>query len=158
MIKFKYILVLFLVFSSFAYAEEINWKFSCKDFTDKSLKKVSVKELNNTIIIGSCFYQNNEIDDVAELKDIFPDGMTGVTFKNCNLDNVYIPVGNTLIDCVNKLIKKQNDGFHWKIDKKSNKFEKPINELFFDEQGWSKDPKDIPEKKESKIDGIKENK
>lgn len=155
MTKLKYIWILFLIPVLAFGAEDRNKKYSTKDFTNKSFLKVPAEEFNNTIIYGSCFFQYLDLDDKAELVKIFPDGITGVTFKFCNLDNVFVPEGNVLVNSINKLIKQQNDNYMWELDKKDKKPKKPISEFEFDKQGWSKDPKDIPKEwkpKEAKDD------
>jgi hypothetical protein len=119
----------------------INEKYSFIDCTGQSLKKVSTSELNNTTIKGTCFSQ--EEPDT----DIFPAGMTGLTFEGCNLENVVIPSGNIAAkDCVTWRVKVQNDGMFWEIDK-SNQPITPADEVTFDKFGISKDPKDIPASK-----------
>ena len=105
---------------------------------------VPVEEFNNTTIKGSCFFQAFPLESKKEPVDIFPDGMTGVTFIACNLDNVWIPPGNTLIDCTNKWIVLKNDGYNWEKDKSTKKPKKPVADFFYDKNGWSKNPKDIP--------------
>jgi len=68
----------------------INEKYSFKDFTDKSLKNIDSEELNDSLIVGSCFAQE-VLGDTPMLIDIFPSDMTGVHFERCNLINVFIP-------------------------------------------------------------------
>ncbi len=131
---------------SVACAEEINKKYSYKDFTGVSFKDIPVEEFNNTIIVGSCFWQQwYEGEEVV--KDIFPDGIIGVEFRKCNLDNVYIDeTKNTIVDGTHKKIKPQNDWADWIVDDDG----KPIELLYKDnrlEKGLSIDPKDIPKKR-----------
>ena len=135
-----------------------NDKYSFGDFMGQSLRDVPVKELNDTEIVGSCFYQEDKPDAF-----VFPDGMKGVTFRRCNLDNVYIPPGNTVVTegweaCCQKRIMVQPptpkakpdkddppDGpIDWIVDK-DNKPVEPLNKRQFEEEGRSLDPKDIPE-------------
>lgn len=47
----------------------------------------------------------------------FRKDLSGVTFIKCNLDNLIIPEGNTVIDCSQKRFCCQNDGNDWEIDK-----------------------------------------
>ena len=95
----------------------INKNYSFKNFTNQNLKDVDVNELNNTEIYGSCFYQPNQPNS-----DIFPTGMIGVTFTRCNLDNVNVPVGNTVQGCcTNKRIKQRHlDKLDWIVDENLN--------------------------------------
>ena len=82
--------------------------YSFKDFTGHSM--VLKTDLNGQTIRGSCF--SREIPD----SEVFPPDMKGVTFINCNLDNVTIPDGNTVTDCSQRRFKVQNDMNDWEID------------------------------------------
>lgn len=116
----------------------INEKYSYRDFTGQSLRDVSPEELNNTVIVGSSFYQENE-----PYKKIFPDNINGVIFRRSNLDNVYVPPGNIIEGGSHRQIKTQNDWDDWLVGKDLN----PIEPLDKEERlaaGVSVDPKDIP--------------
>lgn len=127
-----------------------NEKYSFKDFMGHSFKDKKPKEFNDTELIGSCFYQECVYDDPMVLKDIFPDGMKGVTFRRCNLDNVYIPAGNTVEpDCTHKKIKIQNDLEDWILDTTLKPVE-PMSKNDFIRLGISIAPKDIPQTKMEK--------
>lgn len=140
------------------YAKEVNVKYSYKDFMNQNFKTIPVEEFNNTIIIGSCFYQEGDPD-----ADIFPDGIVGVDFKKCNLDNVLIKEGMA-VDVTNskKKIKVQNDLADWIVEKKQSiwKAKEPLNKAKFIELGISIDPNNIPVTKldkpltESKVEEI----
>ena len=136
----------------------INRQYSFGDFMGQSLRDVPVKELNDTEIVGSCYYQEDSPDAL-----VFPDGMKGVTFRRCNLDNVYIPPGNTVITegedyCCTKRImgqpptpkaKPDKDDpsdvcVDWIVDEENRPVE-PLDKKRFIEEGRSIDPKDIPE-------------
>ena len=78
----------------------VNEKYSYKDLVDQNFTTVDAPEFNNSEIVGSNFFQYN-----APRSNVFPSDMTGVTFKNCNLDNCNIPAGNTLEKCTNLHIK-----------------------------------------------------
>lgn len=121
----------------------INEKYSYKDFTNQSFLGVDHSEFDKTEIVGSNFYQESKEGEDIE-KNIFPVGMTGVTFRKCNLDNVIVPVGNTVeTDCTKKKIKKQNDLEDWILDKNDKPVE-PVSKKMFERLGLSVDPKDLP--------------
>jgi hypothetical protein len=129
----------------------INEKYSFKGFMGQSLKGVPVEEFNNTEIKGSCFYQEAKETDVEVLSDIFPDGMVGVTFQRCNLDNVEIPAGNTIDGrCSNRKIKVQNDREDWVLSNLNAPIE-PVDKKRFLQKGKSIDPQDIPDTPMQKV-------
>ncbi len=134
-------LILLIMFCGSAFAQEINQKYSNKDFTNFVMTDADTKELNNTIIRNSCFYQDGVID-----RHIFPEKMTGVIFEDCNLDNVYIPTGNTIKGGTHKNILVQNDGSDWVLDARA-KPKEPMDKELRQTLGISIDPKDIPTKK-----------
>jgi len=103
----------------------------------KSLLDIPAKEFNNTEIIGSCFAQDNPFTDV------FPSGITGVTFVNCNLNNCNIPAGNIIQGGSNKHHKAQNDGEEWIVNNNLKPIE-PLKPKNYDTYNLSKDPKDLP--------------
>jgi len=137
------------------YDKPTNVKYSNQGFPyhDVSFKDIDPKEFNNTIIRGSCFYQEWVEGEVA--KDIFPDGMTGVVFDGCNLDNIYVDeIKNTIIKdtitrCNNRKIKVQNDWEDWELNVDLTPKE-PLNKEQRLKAGVSIDPKGIPEKKFTK--------
>ena len=117
----------------------LNKKYSFKDFMDKDLTALPASDFNNSEIVGSCFYQQAAPDT-----QVFPTGITGVTFSKDNLDNVFIPPGNTIEpDCCHRKIMVQNDLEDWEVDNSLNPL-KPINKKVFEGLGLSTDPKDIP--------------
>ena len=126
-----------------------NEKYSFKDFTHQSFRDVT-DLIPGMVIVGSCFYQENKPDS-----HIFPETMTGVTFLRCNLDNIFIPPGNTVgaiqgVESTQKRIKVQNDGYDWLLDEKHKPIE-PYDKkalLKFPEQAAGRilDPKDLPAK------------
>lgn len=117
---------------------DINPEYSFKDFTGRSglcFEKIS------GIVYASSF--GNETSD----NHIFPETISGVTFIKCNLDNVFIPSGNTIIDCSQRRFKVQNDGNDWLIDG-MDKPTLPIDHNIFIKFNLPiPDPKDIPPKK-----------
>lgn len=119
--------------------------YSRKDFTGRTL--IEATDLNGQTITGSCFSQ--ETPD----SEIFPVGMTGVTFINCNLDNVIIPDGNTVQDCSTRRFQVQNDLNDWEIDENDDPV-KLVNSVMLDKRGIDQpDPSSIPaEPVESPID------
>lgn len=132
--------------------------FSQKDFTgwdwhDRILP-------NGIVIYGSCF--SNEIPD----SKIFKPDMTGVTFVNCNLDNVSVPAGNAVVGGSTRRLKYQNDLRAWIVDG-SNKPIQLVNEKSWDKLGYSilvadipaqpiSDPKQIPIKQAVVADPVQE--
>lgn len=85
--------------------------YSRQDFTGQTLVEEVIEPQE---IIGSCFSQ--EVSN----SHIFPEDMTGVTFINCNLDNCYIPPGNTVEGGLNRQYKAMEDGLDWEIDDQGN--------------------------------------
>ena len=85
---------------------------SNKDFTGQDVSKGI--NLNNKVIHSSCFSQ--EKPDSTPFKNT----LTGCTFIMCNLDNCFIPNGNTVIDCTQKRFKVQKDGEDWYVDALNN--------------------------------------
>lgn len=95
----------------------MNKKYSFGDFLNQNFKSRPANEFDNSEIIGSCFYQEVTYGNTLPVTgiDIFPDDMTGVIFKRCNLDNVYIPAGNTVesdkgVDSSTKQIMADDEG------------------------------------------------
>ena len=152
----KLIFILLLCLPLLAYAEPpVNEKYSFKDFMGQSFKNVPAEEFNNSIIQGSCFYNEWKEGDAEIAKDIFPDGMIGVTFKRCNLDNVFVDeTKNTVIKNgydtnSNRKIQVQNDLSDWELDD-TLKPKEPLDKEQRLKAGISIDPKDIPNKKLTK--------
>ncbi len=112
---------------------DITWRN--KDFTGHDLTKKVIAP--GTVIFGSCF--SREKPD----SKVFPDSMTGVTFLFCNLDNVVIPAGCTVIACSQRRFLVQNDGCDWIVDG-TNKPVEPILKEAFIKLSISTDPAAIP--------------
>lgn len=127
----------------------VNDKYSFKGFAHHGLsfKDRPASDFNNTCIKGSSFYQEWVEGDTEIIKDIFPDGMTGVEFVRCNMDNIEVKIGNT-VDATSSRnkIKVQNDLEDWKLDSSLKALE-PMDKDRFIEEGKSIDPKDIPSEK-----------
>lgn len=52
---------------------------------------------------------------------VLPSDLTGTTFIACNLDNVLVPPGNTLINCSNRMFQANpDDGQDWLVDSDGN--------------------------------------
>ena len=125
---------------------EISEKYSFKDLTGRDLS--NEKDMNGLVIYGSCL--SHETPDA----EILPSELTGTTFIKCNLSNVFVPNGNTVIDCNIKRFKVQNDLRDWEIDSE-NKPVKVLREKFWIQQGVSIDPVDIPKAKAKDIKELK---
>lgn len=113
--------------------------YSFKDFTGWEFRsRPDYRFPPGTTIEGSCFSQDKP------KSFIFPDSMTGVRFKRCNLDNVFIPHGNTVdSSCTTRQFQVQNDLRDWEVD--DNGIPTIImNDTSWLDQGYSVDPRDIP--------------
>lgn len=111
---------------------------SLRDFTGRIF---TLDDLNGKVIYGSCF-SNTNLD-----AHIFSEGMLGVTFIKCNLDNVFIPEGNTVIDCSQRKIQVQNDGNDWEIDEDGNPIH-PVDFNIYEKFGLEIPvPSEIPNKR-----------
>lgn len=85
--------------------------YSHKDFTGRSL--VDHDDMDGKTVGGSCFSQE------APDTHVFPAGMTGVTFSYCNLDNCFIPDGNTVVGGSQRRHISNADG-DWLVDADNN--------------------------------------
>lgn len=124
---------------------DYNPEYSFKDFTGQ---KISIPD--GSVVYGSCFSQ--EIPD----NHIFSEDMKGVTFVKCNLDNVFIPEGNTVTHSTQRRFKVQNDLNDWEIDE-NNEPVRPIDFHIYEKRGLEV-PKveDIPQVKVTRpVDLIK---
>lgn len=115
----------------------INNDYSHKDFTGVSLRTRSVSGFDGSEIVGTCFSQQKPNTKV------FPDGITGVIFRGCNLDNVFIPRGNTIENSPNRNIVMQMDNMNWIVDKTGKPIEPAAKKLML-KKGMSINPKDLP--------------
>jgi hypothetical protein len=118
--------------------------FNFQDFTNADFTDRDASEFNGQTIKGSCFYrENNDPDPTVTEFDIFPAGMTGATFERCNLTNVKIPPGNTVLDdCQTIRLCRQADLELWVTDDVGNPVE-PNAKVRFEKLGLSIDPVDI---------------
>lgn len=123
----------------------MNEKYSFKDLMNQDFRNVPAEEFNNSTIRGSNLYQEWQSGDV--MKDIFPD-VAGLVFDGCNLDNVLIKDGMTILDTdsgitSNRKICVQNDREDWVLNDSLEPVE-PVNKKRFEKLGLSIDPVDIP--------------
>jgi len=133
-----------LIFPAVVFAAKLNTKYSNKDFTHKTFTDRPASEFNNSIIFNTCFYQEKDVKESKIWLKVFPDDMTGVTFKKCNLDNVFIPLGNTVDkSCTHRIIKVQNGRNDW-ILYANGTAKEPLRKSEYIKLGISIDPKDIP--------------
>lgn len=113
---------------------EVDDSHSALDRTGRNLQNNSV--MDNTTIVGTCFSQ--ETPDTH----VFRDNLTGVTFINCNLDNVFLPPGNEAIDCSQRRFQVQVDGRDWIVDENLQPVE-PLDIEYSIQHGLNTDPNKI---------------
>lgn len=113
---------------------------SFKVFTNWDFISRPSYDFAGKVIYGTSFYQER-LD-----ADIFGKALPGTIFVNCNLDNVRIPLGATVIGCSQKAILVQNDLRDWELDAQSKPV-KACNEEYWIAQSISVDPAHIPEEK-----------
>lgn len=100
------------------------------------------QDLSGKVIYASCFY--NETPNTV----IFPKDMKGVTFIKCNLDNIIVPEGNTLIESYNRWIQAQSDGQDWYVYEDDLEPIVPFNYVVYFEKGMKMpSPEDLKDKK-----------
>ena len=113
---------------------ECSEEFSCKDFTNADWE---IDIPDGACVYGSCF--SHELYTY-----LFRADMKSVTFRNCNLSNVFIPAGNTVIDCQTDRYEVQNDLNDWIVDDNGYPV-KPLNHTLFTKLGLPMPlPQDIP--------------
>ena len=115
----------------------MNEKYSYKDFTYKTFLDTKPEEWNDSEVICSCFY--NEKPKSL----IFPEGIKGVKFVRCNLDNIVIPKDCTVEGGCNRLIQVQKDGEDWLLDDDLKPVE-PLNKAQYIKLGLSINPAALP--------------
>ena len=124
----------------------LNKEYSYRDFSCRSLREVDSAELSDSEIVGSSFAQRVEQAALGNpLQDVFPDGMLGVRFRRCNLDNVRVSLGNVVDGGCNRLLVPQNDGETWVVDGFGMPLQ-PLHRAEFQRHGLSEDPGDLPAK------------
>ena len=125
---------------------EVDDELSFKIFTNWNLKEHQF-DFNGKTVYASSFY--NETPD----SDILPDGIKDVTFLKCDLNNIIIPEGNTVIDCSQERIELMNDMRDWITDPEGNA-QKVVGEEYWVSKGVSVDPQVIPSKKIKLSDNV----
>ena len=105
--------------------------YSNRDLTGFNL---STENMDGMTIENSC------LSDAT-----LPPTLTGATFIDCNMDNVIVPEGNTMIRCSNRTIRLQNDGDDWVCDPVTLEPIEPVNKKSREMQGLNIDPALIPE-------------
>lgn len=127
-----------------------NENYSFQDFTNQHLRAAT--DLNDIIVVGSCFYQVCSEEFLGDpFMRIFPGDMYGVTFVECNLDNVYVPPGNVMHECSHRRIKRMADGEYWFVDENIKPTE-PIHKKRLMRLKENVDPRKIPTEKISEAD------
>ncbi len=107
------------------------------------------KELDGITIYASCFCQS-----VLDT-DVFPADVKNLTLVYCNLDNVNIPAGVTVVEFRPAIrFKVQNDLRDWELDG-NNLPVKVCGEKAWIMAGCSVDPADIPATPAKSIDLVK---
>lgn len=87
----------------------INEKYSNKDYTNylKNNPLNDLTDANGTEIYNSCFYREGyPFSDMSKM------GLSNITFRDCNLDNVIVSDDCTMINCSNRFIRA-NNGEDW---------------------------------------------
>lgn len=115
---------------------DISEKYSNRDMTGWNIS--SAEDMDGIVIVNSCLASQ----DLSA--QVLPANLTGATFIRCNLDNVFIPDGNTVIDCSNRFIAEQNDGEDWLIDPQTLAPIEPVNKKLLEMNGQNTDPALIP--------------
>lgn len=138
-------LLILLLASVPAYAGQVEWnnqtlaysdEFSFKNYADR----MEVSFPRGTTVYASVFYRESPDSNV------FLSTMTGVTFVECNLDNVVLPVGNELKNVYRPSKRRffvQNDWRDWILND-SNEPVELIDKDYWLELEYSTRPADIP--------------
>lgn len=101
-----------------------------KEFSFLSKANIDFIDIpDGTVVYSSSFYSEEPN------RRIFRNNMRNVTFILCNLDNLHIPPGNTLIDCKNRRFKAQNDGHDWEVDKNNKPIKLLMGDKIFQRRG-----------------------
>lgn len=119
--------------------------YSDKDMTGKDLS--SRLDMNGIVIHGLCL--SNEIPNAQ----VLPSNLKNTTFISCNLDNVFIPAGNILLNCSNRLFKVDNDGQDWLLSADAKTPLTPLNLKDAQQKGLNTNPALIPKAQAAKVGG-----
>lgn len=111
-------------------------QYDNRDLTGQSL--YHAKDMGGLVIEGLCLSQ--EIPN----SEVLPPDLE-CTFVDCNLDNVLIPPGVTMIRCRNRLYQVQSDGSDWIIDPETYEPIEPLNPMDYMLYGLSMHPDDLPD-------------
>lgn len=114
---------------------------SFKDFTGRVLTDETLYNFNGKTIYATCFSQE------TPGAIVFPDGMKGVTFVKCNLDNVTLPVDSIIIGCSQRQFEVQNDLNDWLVDENKNPVIPVDHEVYTKFNLPIPKPEDIPSQK-----------
>lgn len=117
--------------------------YSDRDMTGWDLS--DRKDMNGLTIHGLCL--SNETPDAQ----VLPPNLKGTTFIYCNMDNVFIPPGNTLINCSNRKFKAQEDGEDWLVHPVTKNAVEPLNLDAAIKDGKNCDPTKIKPKADASV-------
>lgn len=121
--------------------------YDCSD--EHSFKCYAGREFSGIKLDGLTIYQTNFAQETPD-KEIFDSKVKNLTFVKCNLSNVSLPTGSTVVDCIQTRFKCQNDLNDWEIDG-SGKPLRTLNYNIFLKKGLDlPDPIDIPATKTDK--------
>lgn len=132
-----------LVCRTVLFAGSVIWNDQRIQYSDE----FSFKRFGGSLIIpsGTTVYATNFSREVPD-STVFRSTMTGVTFLECNLDNILIPEGNivkTIYRTPARRFRAENDLRDWLLDTQDQPT-RLIDEEYWDEKGYSVDPRDIP--------------
>lgn len=123
-------------------------KLSHKDFMNQSFLMDESADWSNKTIVGTNLYQ----EIIGEFKgriNVLPDGVENLVLERCNLDNVLIPEGVTVIGGSNRVVLVQTDAEDWECDDDGNPI-RPVNWKKYEKLGASTDPADLPDEQMEK--------
>ncbi len=120
--------------------ENLNYHYDQDICADLSHRRINLIDRNwNDFVFYALDFSQGSPDT-----HIFPEDMTGAVFINCNLDNVFLPEGNTVIGGTKKKFRVQNDGRDWYLNEQDQPT-RPTNEKYWVKHDTFTDPMYIPE-------------